>query len=47
MIPNIANPQKIPNIVQPKADEYSLSVHNANGVYEPAINTNIAQWSNI
>ena len=43
VIPNIANPHMIPNIVQPKAVEYSLNVHNANGVYEPAISTNIAQ----
>ena len=45
-IPKIAIAHIIPNIVQPVAVSYSLKVHNANGVYEPAINKNIVQWSN-
>ena len=36
-MPNIAINQIIPNIVHPSAVSYSLNVHNANGVYEPAI----------
>ena len=33
-------------MTQPDAVSYSLIVHNANGVYEPAISKNIEQWSN-
>ena len=46
MIPNIATNQITPNMVQPNAVLYSLKVHNANGVYDPAINKYIEQWSN-
>ena len=46
IIPSIATPQITPNIVQPVAVSYSLRVHSENGVYEPAINKNIEQWSN-
>ena len=45
-IPKIAIAQITPNIVQPVATSYSLNVHSAKGVYEPAISKNIVQWSN-
>ena len=41
-----ATNQITPNMVQPNAVLYSRKVHNANGVYEPASNKYIEQWSN-
>ena len=47
VIPKIAIAHIMPNILHPSAVLYSLKVTKQNGVYEPAINKNIEQWSNI
>ena len=44
-IPNIAIAHIMPKITQPVAVSYSLKVQSANGVYDPAINKKIVQWS--
>ena len=41
----IAIAQIIPKSIQPVFTSYSLKVHKANGVYEPAISKYIVQWS--